>query len=346
MDKIDARKLTVEGRRLLRGIVIRLRQQSGMTVAKLSEVSGVHPTTIKTWLARTRREGEMWLDEKPRGRPEGTHRKLPMADEAWVREQIVSRTPQQMDLPFALWSRPAIKALIRQQFGLDMQDRLVGKYLKRWGFTPQRPVKRALEQRPEEVSCWLTETYPQIQARAVKEGAELFWGDETAVKEDAHWVRGYAPAGQTPVLQVPTRWKSLSMISAISPRGEIRFEIVQGSINSERFITFLGKLIEGAPRKVFLVVDNLRVHHAKVVREWLEPHAAQIELFYLPPYAPESNPDEYLNRDFKTALRSGPVSTDKDTLLNKATAFMTALSSLPEKVRAYFRHPAARYAAS
>jgi transposase len=116
----------------------------------------------------------------------GVHRKLKMADEMWLRDQIVGSTPQQMKLPFALWSRPAIKALIRERFGIDMQDRLVGKYLKRWGFTPQRPVKRALEQRPEDVSRWLNETYPKIKARAGAEGADIFWGDETAVKEDAH----------------------------------------------------------------------------------------------------------------------------------------------------------------
>lgn len=344
MEKIDARKLTAEGRQLLREMVVRLRKQSGMGVLELSAVSGAHPTTIKGWLARARREGEGSLGEKRRGRPVGTLRKLKMADEVWLREQIVGGTPQQMQLPFALWSRPAIKALIKERFGIDMQDRLVGKYLKRWGFTPQRPVKRALEQRPEDVARWLNETYPQIKARAMAEGADIFWGDETAVKEDAHWVRGYAPAGRTPVLTVPTRWESLSMISAISPRGELRFEIVEGSINSERFIAFLAKLVEGAQRKVFLIVDNLRVHHAKVVRAWLEPRQAQIEVFYLPPYAPESNPDEYLNRDFKTALRSGPVSTNHVTLLDKANAFMSALASLPQKLIAYFRHPAARYA--
>ena len=344
MEKIDARKLTAEGRKLLREMVIRLRKQSGMGVAEWSAVSGVHPTTIKTWLTRARREGEGSLGEKRRGRPVGIHRKLKMTDEMWLRDQIVGSTPQQMKLPFALWSRPAIKALIRERYGIEMQDRLVGKYLKRWGFTPQRPVKRALEQRPEAVSCGLNESYPKIRARAVAEGADLFWGDETAVKEDAHWVRGDAPAGQTPVLKVPTRWKSRSMISAISPRGEIRFEIVEGRINRGRFIAFLDKLIEGAGRKGFLIVDHLRVHHAKVVREWLEPRAARIELFYLPPDAPESNPDESLNRNFKTVLRSGPVSSDKETLLQKARDFMTSPSTLPDQVIAYFRHPCARYA--
>ncbi len=286
------------------------------------------------------------LDEKPRGRPLGTLRKLKMADEVWLREQIIGSQPQQMKLPFALWSRPAIKALIKAQFGIDMQDRLVGKYLKRWGFTPQRPVKRALEQRPEEVARWLAETYPQIRRRAEAEGAVIYWGDETAVKEDAHWVRGYAPKGQTPVLTLPARWESLSMISAISPRGAVQFQIVAGSINTERFIAFLATLIAGAAQKIFLVVDNLRVHHARAVKEWLADKAHQIELVYLPPYSPEANPDEYLNRDFKTALRSGPVSTNKVSLVEKATAFMNTLATLPEKVRAYFRHPAALYAAS
>ena len=346
MDKVDARKLTAEGRKLLRQMVIRLRKQSGMNAAALAATAGVHPTTIKTWLARARREGEQSLGEKPRGRPLGTLRKLKMADEMWLRDQIIGSNPQQMKLPFALWSRPAIKALVKAQFGLDMQDRLIGKYLKRWGFTPQRPVKRALEQRPEDVARWLETTYPQVKARAQSEGAVIYWGDETAVKEDAHWVRGYAPKGQTPVLTVPARWHSLSMISAISPRGEVQFQIVEGSINSERFIAFLATLVDGAPRKIFLVVDNLRVHHARVVREWLADKAHQIELVYLPPYAPESNPDEYLNRDFKTALRSGPVSSNKATLLDKALLFMNGLTRLPEKVRAYFRHPAALYAAS
>lgn len=166
------------------------------------------------------------------------------------------------------------------------------------------------------------------------------------MKEDVHWVRRYASAGQTPILRVPTRWKSLSMISAISPRGEIHFEIVEGSINSERFIAFLTRLIEGARRRIFLTVDNLQVHHADVVRAWLESRTARIEALYLPPYAPESNPDEYLNRDFKTALRSGPVSSNQGTLFQKASAFMASLATLPDEVGAYFRHPAARHAAS
>ncbi|WP_226842545.1 winged helix-turn-helix domain-containing protein [Acidithiobacillus thiooxidans] len=135
-------------------------------------------------------------------------------------------------MPFALWTRPAIRALIRDHFGVDLQERLVGKYLKRWGFTPQRPVKRALEQNPEVVRQWLEQDYPRLRAQAAQEEAVIYWGDETAVKEDAHWVRGYAPRGQTLVLAVPARWATLSMISAISPQGKVAFQIVEGSIDA------------------------------------------------------------------------------------------------------------------
>lgn len=346
MEKIDARKLTPEGRNQVRRLVIRLRQQAGLPVEDLAKVAGAHVSTVKAWLAQANREGVESLTEKPRGRPVGACRKLTLTHEVWLREQIVGYTPQQISLPFALWTRRAIRELIRTRFGLDVQDRLIGKYLKRWGFTPQRPLKRALEQRPEAVATWLNETYPALVAKARAEGAVIYFGDETAVKEDANWVRGYAPKGETPVLAVPTRWVKLSMISAISPRGAVAFRIVEGTVNAERFIEFLAALIDGAPRKIILVVDNLRVHHAKIVTAWLADKTDRIELAFLPPYNPEANPDEYLNHDFKTALRLGPVSTDPDSLLEKALAFMNRLTTWPERVQAYFQHPQARYAAS
>lgn len=134
------------------------------------------------------------------------------------------------------------------------------------------------------------------------------------------------------------------MVSAISAREQVAFQIVEGAINTERFIEFLWLLLQDARQKVFLVVDNLRVHHAKKVSEWVAERKDRLELIFLPPYAPESNPDEYLNRDFKTALRSGPVSYDKASLVEKATAYMNKLATLPERVMAYFRHPCVAYA--
>ena len=345
MEKIDARKLGYEGRDTLRKMVLRLRKQSGLSGVELAKVAGVHVRTVQAWLRKVQTAGEGSLTERLRGRPPGACRKLSMVQEVWIRQRIVGAVPAQMSLPFALWTRRAIQALVAAQFGIEVSDRLIGKYLKRWGYTAQRPVKRAMEQRPALIQTWLREKYPAIATRAKAEGGVLYWADETAVKEDAHWVRGFAPAGRTPVLDMPARWDRLSMISAITNRGEISFQIVEGTINTERFIEFLERLLQEAPAKIFLIVDNLRVHHAKLVQAWVEPRRAQIELFYLPPYAPESNPDEYLNHDFKTALRLEPPSRDDSQLLKKAHAIMDRIASLPERVRSYFEHPAAAYAA-
>jgi len=228
MEKIDARKLSAAGRAMLRKMVIRLRKQSKMPAKELAAVAGVHVRTVEDWLLRARRKGEESLaGEKKRGRPVSACRKLTMMDEMWLRDQIVGHTPEQLKLPFALWTRPAVKTLIKERFGLEMPDRLVGKYLKRSRLhPPQRPLKRALEQDPIAVKTWLEQTWPQLLARARREGARVLWGDETAVKEDANWVRGYAPRGKTPVLRTPTRRDRLSMISAISARGFRRFPCV------------------------------------------------------------------------------------------------------------------------
>lgn len=159
--------------------------------------------------------------------------------------------------------------LIKHLYGVEMPIRTVGQYLQRWGYTPQRPTRQALEQNPEAVEHWLEETYPAVVARAKAENATIYWGDETAVAEDGHWIRGYAPAGVTPVLVAPTRRHGLSMVSAISNQGLVRFEFLEGAMNTERMIGFMSRLVADSDRKIFLILDNLRVHHARQVREWM-----------------------------------------------------------------------------
>lgn len=237
-----------------------------------------------------------------------------------------------MSLPFALWNRKAVQEAIKLRLGVDMPIRTVGEYLRRWGFTPQRPIKRAVEQRPELLQAWLDESYPAIMKRAKAEGGEIYWADETAIKQDTAWVRGYAPAGQTPVILHAARWSSITMISAITNKGLVRFEFHDGAINTERFIAFLEALIEDAQRKVFLIVDNLRVHHAKLVKSWLVGKEEQIEIFYLPPYSPEANPDEILNRDLKTELRTRPAAQSVYDLKRIALDFMEKLKGAPQRV--------------
>ena len=346
MSNQDARLLSEESLELLRRQAHRLRQE-GRTWGEIALIVGVHLTTVMKWSRRFRigaqELGEVVSDK--RGRRLGENRTLSAADEWALRDLIIDGKPSQMSLPFALWSRKAVQAAIKIKWGVDMPIRTVGEYLHRWGFTPQRPAKHAVEQRPEQVRQWLTADYPAIVKQARREGGEIYWADETAIRQDTAWVRGYAPAGQTPVVEHAARWDSLTMISALTNQGLIRFALHDGAINTERFIEFLGALVHDAPCKVFVIVDNLRVHHAKLVHEWLDSRTDTIEIFYLPPYSPEINPDEILNRDFKTELRTRPAAKNSDALKQIAMNFMTALGNTPKRVARYFKSRHIAYAA-
>ena len=345
MEKLDARKLPRDAQDEMRRQAMRMREELKLPWKEIARVVGVHVSTVIGWSKRYSMEGSTGLKSKTRGRRYLSGRTLTLAQEWQLRSVIVGENPKQLSLPFALWNRRAVMQMIKVLFDIEMPIRTVGEYLLRWGYTPQRPMKRALEQNPVKVEQWLNDTYPTIAARAKAEGAVIYWGDETAVAEDGHWLRGYAPAGQTPILAAPSKRHGLSMVSAISNPGLVRFEFIEEAMNTDLFIGFMERLIADSSQKVFLILDNLKVHHAKLVTAWLAERKDQIEVFYLPSYSPEINPDEYLNRDFKTELRSSDRATSKKALLNKATAFMARLVKTPERVIAYFNHSAVQYAA-
>lgn len=347
MNKPNARKLSEESLRLLRLQADRLRRENGKTWREIAEIIGVHIGTVISWARRFNVGSTDGVkpESGKRGRRFGEGRTLSGVDEMYVRDRIVGTNPDQLQLPFALWSRRAVQALIKEVTKIEMPIRTVGEYLRRWGMTPQRPIKRALEQRPDDVMAWLATVYPAIQARAKAENAEIYWADETAVKQDTAWVRGYAPAGKTPVLPHAASWTHISMISAVTNQGLVQFTFHNGSINADRFIDFMDRLIrESNGLKIFLILDNLRVHHSRQVKEWLAERTQEIEAFYLPSYTPEVNPDEYLNRDLKTTLRSQEPKRTAHDLWTAARTFMEFLQRTPERVRAYFTHPSVRYA--
>ena len=221
----------------------------------------------------------------------------------------------------------------------------MGHYIKRWGMTPQKPVKRAYEQQPARVRQWLDEDYPQIQAKAKAQGAEIYWGDETGLRNDSQHERGYAPKGKTPVIRLNAKRESINMISAITNQGKVRFKLFDGGMNAAILIDFLKRLIKDAQRKVILILDNLRVHHARKVKDWLQGKEDQIELFYLPSYSPELNPDEYLNCDLKAGVHSGKPARSKDQLKTKVIRHMRMLQKTSTRVKKYFKHEKIRYAA-
>jgi transposase len=221
----------------------------------------------------------------------------------------------------------------------------MGKYLARWGFTPQKPIRRAYEQSPAAVKTWLEQDYPVIAARAKFEEAEIHWGDETGLRSDDVRSRSYAPKGETPVVRINSKREGLSIISTVTNKGQMRWKMFDGALNADILIDFLGQLIKGAPRKIFLILDNLRVHHSKPVKAWLAEHRDQIEACYLPSYSPELNPDEMANADIKQAVTKSAPARTKLQLVKATARHLRSVQTKPERIRRYFQHDPVKYAA-
>jgi transposase len=262
-----------------------------------------------------------------------------------VRRWIADKLPDQLKLPFALWTARAVQELIERHFNKRLGLSTVQLYLRRWGLSPQKPLARARERSPGAIATWLERDYPEIARRAKAERAAIYWGDETGISNQDQIGRTWALKGQTPVIARTAKRISQSLISAVSNRGLMRFMLYEGALNVDRFIAFLRRLTKDAEQKVFLIVDNLKVHHAKRVKAWLASHAHEIELFYLPAYAPDHNPDEYLNNDLKQKLRQGPQPGSKEHLVENTRTELRSIQRRPARVRSYFRPAPVQYAA-
>jgi transposase len=320
-------------------------RELGYAVVDIAAILGVREETVSRWCSRYDQGGQEALPGDRTGRPIGSGRLLTREQEQSIQEAIETKSPEKLGISSALWTRQAVQELIKQQVGIRLPIRTVGEYLRRWGFTPQKPVRKAYKQDPEEVAEWLETKYPEIEARAAKEGGEIHWGDETGVRSTCQHSRGYARPGATPELTVPGSRFSVNMISTLTNQGKVRWMIYTGKMNAALFIVFLTRLIAGATKKVFLIVDHLSVHEAAAVDEWLVDKKDQIEVFYLPKYAPERNPDEYLNCDVKTNINTDGLPKDREELAGKLRRFMQKLAKLPARVASYFEHKCIAYAA-
>ena len=344
MKHVDMRKLAPAAQEERRRQVIGLRQ-SGVSYAAIAAQVGLSQTGVFDIGQRFDARGEKGLISGKRGRKPDEQKLLTTAQETEIKRLICRHMPDELGLDFALWRREAVRALIRRQCGVRLAVRTTGKYLARWGFTAQKPLRRAYEQQPAAVRDWLHHEYPAIVARARQQRGVIFWGEETGLRADDVRGRSYAPRGKTPVVRPNQRRIGLGLISAVSNRGELRWKVLDGAIKAPVLICFLQRLIKDAGRKVFLILDRLPVHRSAVVREWLVRHKAQIEVFYLPSYSPELNPDEGLNADLKQHItRKGPMRS-KQALKQTAVSHMRRLAKSPARVRSFFRQKSMRYAA-
>jgi transposase len=341
---LDTRSLSDEVREALRLRAVAARA-AGFATDTVAAVLGVRPETVSRWFTAYQRGGVDALPGDRTGRPVGSGRLLSAAQEGRLEAVIVGSTPADEGIASGLWTRQAVRQLIRQEFGLDLPIRAVGEYLRRWGLTPQRPVRHAYRQDAEEVRRWLEEEYPAVAARAKAEGAEIHWGDESGARSEAARQRGYAPRNEPPEQAVSGQRFRVNMISTITNEGKLRFMLYDGQMTAAVFVLFLTRLVAGATRKIILIVDRLKVHEAKEVQAWLYDHRDELEIVGLPRYAPERNPDEYLNNDVKGNLNTDGPAGSREELKGKMRRFLQHLAKLPEHVRAYFEHPKVAYAA-
>jgi transposase len=320
---------------------------SGMKQKEVAHLLGTNQTTVHNWKKAYTLEGKKGIEDKKTGPKSEDRKLLSEKQELLIQKMIVDKYPEQYKLPFSLWTTKSVKELIEREFCIQIGRSTVGEYLRSWGFTPQKPKKKAYEQRPAEVEKWLQESYPAIEKRAKAEGAEIHWGDETGCKNQCNHGRSYSPRGKTPVKRQSSKQLKINLVSTVTNQGKVQFMIYSENMNADIFIEFLQQLIKSSDKKIFLILDNLKVHHARIVKEWIaqEEINPKLELFFLPAYSPELNPDEYLNCDLKQGLSAKPAPKTIEELHKNVENHMTMLQQNPERVKKYFEIEEIDYAA-
>lgn len=345
MELGDARKLTQDAQESLRMRAVKGVIEDKMPCAKIGKLLGVARSTVFKWVATYRQQGKDGLHKKKRGRRSEDMLLLNDKQCSDIVKLIRDRCPDQLKLPFALWTREAVRDLVKRQFGITLAINTVGLYLKRWGFTPQKPLRRAYERQDRAVRQWIEEEYPKIAARARKEKAEIHWGDEAGFRSDHQVGTSFSPKGKTPVIKSTGMRFRANMISTITNHGKLRFMVFEETFTTDVFINFMKRLIHKAPSKIFLIVDNHKVHHSNKVREWIKQHSQAIEVFYLPSYSPELNPDELLNQDVKSNAVGRKRAKTKQELKRNLLSYLYGRQKSPHIVRSYFHKKEVNYAA-
>ena len=339
----DARSLPAVAQEDLRRKAVKA-VLGGMKQVEAAKVLGVTRQAIGKWLKAYRQGGLKTLKAKRQGRPRGGS--LLGWQSAQIAKSIVDRCPDQLKMPFYLWTREAVGQLIERRFGVRLSVWTVGRYLARWGFTPQKPMRRAFEKNPEAVHRWLDEKYPAIRKQAKQEKADIYWGDEMGMRSDHTVGRSYGRRGQTPVILGTGVRFGCNMISAITNKGQLNFMVFKQRFKANVFEEFLRRLVRQSERKVFIIVDGHPVHRSGKVKKWLNKNEKHIRLFFLPSYSPELNPDEILNQDVKSNAVGRKRARCQSELIANVRSFLWGRQRRPNVVKKYFSEKHVSYAAA
>lgn len=341
MKKTDARKLSHEQLTELRkrGIAA---VKNGATPSEVARILGVTRAAVYGWLALDQQGGDAALEARKRG---GRKPKLDGKSIAWLYQAITLGDPRQYRFEFALWTSKMVAELIWRKFGVRLSKASTCRLLNRLGLSPQRPLWRAYQQDPKVVEKWLREDFPRIQALAKAKKARIWFGDEAGLRSDAHAGTTWARKGKTPVVSTTGARFGMNLFSAVNRQGEFRFMGVKGRINAGKFIEFLKRLVCGTKHPVFLVVDGHPTHKALKVDRYVKTTNGRLQLFYLPPYAPELNPDELVWNDLKNNGIGRKSISDLKQMKRDAISHLLSLQKKPRKIRSFFQTKTTSYAA-
>lgn len=339
----DARKVGAAALHLLRRQVVQA-VRGGMTQTAAASTYGASLRAVSTWVGLDRTGGLRALTLKRRGRRVGGGY-LSGTRASRIRALIVGRMPDQLKLPFYLWTRAAVAALIRREYGLEVSLVTVGRYLKAWGLSPQKPVRRAYERNDRAIRRWLTQDYPALARQAKRERAVLYWGDEMGLRSDHVTGRSYAPVGQTPVTRATGQRFGCNMISAITNKGALAFMVFQGRFRAPVFVQFLTRLLKSVRRRIYFIVDGHPVHRSADVTRFVARHTRRVRLIRLPGYCPELNPDELLNQDVKTHGLGTSHPANRTELVKTVRRHLHRRQKQPRVIKNLFQEKHVRYAA-
>jgi transposase len=342
MNTRDFRSLSPQTQEDLRRKAVKA-VMKGRTRQEVAELFGVTRQSVGAWVQRYAEKGVKALKAQRRGRRPGS--RLQPWQAAQIVKAITDKHPEQLKMPFYLWTRKAVLLLIKKRFGIKISVWTAGRYLAHWGFTPQKPIRRAFEQDPEKVRKWLQQEYPAIRRQAKREKALIYWGDEMGARSDHAAGRSFSRKGQTPVVPGTGQRFGCNMISAITNRGQLSFMVFKERFCIPVFWTFLKRLVRQTQRKIFLIVDGHPVHRSVKIRKWLKVHRDHIRLFFLPGYSPELNPDEILNQDVKTNAVGRRCARNQSELISHVRGYLRRRQRQPQVVQNYFNEEHVRYAA-
>ena len=339
------KKLSISELQILRKKVVEAIIINGMSRRQASIVFGFSRSSIWKYLKEYKEKHTESFYYQKRGVKSGSRSKMTPKEQAMLKLKILSHSPDELGMSYTLWNSRVIQEYIEATYAYKYHRRSVRKIMNKLGFTSQKPIKLAYERNPHKIEEWLANTYPKIKNRAIKEGARIYWGDEMGIQSTDNRGKTYGIRGKTPTIKRSGSRFKCNMLAAISPQGFMNWMVFEDNFNGKKCIEFLGRLIRQIKQKVFLILDNHRVHHSKKVKAYVEKHKDNLELFYLPPYCPDMNPQELVNQDVKANSNNfRALKSVKDLTIN-VRYYLTQIQFDGIKIQNYFKKKEVAYAA-